>query len=117
MNGSQARRILLVMWLGAVGLQLANQIITTTNPQTQGGQTSVQTPSSTMAYLVPPHKLLASSIVFTGLFALAEMTPTLALALGAAVDLLALLGPLVTNGTSGGATLFDRITSLVQAEA
>lgn len=100
-----SRRLLLLMWIGAVGLQVANQVASVAG---QG-----KTPPYAVAWLPQPHKLLASSVVFTGLFGLAEFAPSLALALGAGVDVAILLGPVV-QGKGAGDTLFDRVASLVK---
>lgn len=110
MSGEQARRVLLVLWLGAVGIQVMNQM---TYAYQQGQQGASQ---CTTAYLVPPHKFIAAGVVYSVLFGLAEWTPQLAVALGSAIDLYALLGPIVA-GTGTGGTLFDKITGLVKASA
>lgn len=108
MDSSRAQRLLLLAWLGAVGVQVANQITTAASSGAQ----------CTTAYFVPPHKLLASAVVFSGLFAVAEFAAPLALAMGAGVDLLLLIGPMVNPpaGSSGQAqTLFDKLATLIQA--
>ena len=100
------RRQLLMLWLGLVAIQVANQ-----------AYAGLQAKSlKTTDYLVPPNKLIAGAIVFTGLGILAEWAPQLALALGAGVDLAALLGPAVA-GVQQGNTLFDKLTALVKASA
>jgi hypothetical protein len=100
------RRRILVLWLGLVATQVANQVFA-------GLQARA---SKTEQYLVPPNKLIAGAVIFTGLGILAEWAPQLALALGVGVDLAALLGPAVA-GAQQGNTWFDKLTALVKASA
>lgn len=106
MTTEQARQFTLLLWLGAVGIQFANKI---------AEQVTASQPSScTTDYFVPAHKLLAGAIVFTLLGGLAEWVPGLAVALGAGVDLVVLLGP-VAGANQQGNTVFDRIVSVLKA--
>lgn len=119
MNSDRAKSALMMLWLGCAGLQVANQVIASSNLTGSAAQKTAkaQPSTSTLAYFVPPHKLLASAVAFTGLIGLASFAPGLAVALGAGVDLLVLLGPLVAPGAGTGDTLFSKVASLVEATA
>lgn len=113
MDTGKARQILLLLYVGIVGIQFANQI---TAAWQQGTGKNPQ-PQCNADYLVPPHKLIASTVVWTVLFGLAEWAPQLAVALGAGVDLAGLLGSAITSDTTSSNNFWDRLASFVKASA
>ncbi len=106
MSLSTDRRRLLVLWIGLVAIQVANQAYAGLQAQS----------SRTQDYLVRPNKLVAGAVVFTGLGLLAEWAGPLAVALGVGVDLAALLGPAVAGAQQGNPQL-DKLSALVKASA
>lgn len=121
MQTGDARRILFALWIGIMGIQVANQVMYAWQLGTPPAGSKAPAPKQcTTDYLVPPHKFIAAAFVYTVLFGLAEWAPSLAVAFGAGVDLAALLGPSVA-GTSGANsnsnTLFDKLASFVKASA
>lgn len=113
MTTDRARQLVLMLWIGAVGIQFANQL--TGQIKVQDGKPSGSSCSSD--YFVKPHKLFAGALVFTILGGLAEWLPGLAVAFAAGVDVAALLGPAVAPKAGDGKSLFDRLASLVKASA
>lgn len=113
MQTADARRYLFLLWIGLVGIQVANQV---TYAWLQGTAKDAK-PQCTTDYLVRPNKLIGASVVFTVLFGMAEWLPSLGVAFGAGIDLVALLGPTVAGKPGQNQTLFDKMAAFVKASA
>lgn len=103
MSRDGAANLILLMWLGMVGIITTKQVI---------GDTST---SSSLATKMPePSVFLGSAVLFTMLWGASLITPGLAVAVAAGIDISAIIVPYIKGNQTGllqqAATWLDNAT-------